>query len=298
LPSAVTNHRKGLLITAIGGLVLSFDIPLIRLANGDPWPILMLRSGTTFAAAFVIWGVWRSLSANAPSLVPGRLGAIVAALYGVGSMTFVAAVYTTSTANLVFILAFTTMFAALLSWIFLDERPPRITLFTMAVMVLGVLIIVFDGLGSGQVVGDLLALCSALTIAAAITVSRHSGRDMGFTSLVGVIMPLAVAAFFVAKTGYRVDAPWWIVFNGAVVMPISFFCLANGPKYLSGAEVAMFYLLETVLAPVWVWMIFVEVPTRNALIGGTILIVALVAHSLWQLADGRRRAAGGIQHPV
>ena len=89
----------------------------------------------------------------------------------------------------------------------------------------------------------------------------------------------------------RENARWWIVFNGAVVMPISFFCLANGPKYLSGAEVAMFYLLETVLAPVWVWLIFAEVPSRNALIGGTILIVALIAHSLWQLADGRKSFA-------
>jgi drug/metabolite transporter (DMT)-like permease len=100
-------------------------------------------------------------------------------------------------------------------------------------------------------------------------------------------------------TGYRVDQPWWIIFNGAVVMPISFFCLANGPRYLSGPEVAMFYLLETVFAPVWVWLIFAEAPSRNALIGGTILIVALVAHSLWQLAEGRRRkAATAVQHPA
>ena len=47
-------------------------------------------------------------------------------------------------------------------------------------------------------------------------------------------------------------------------MPISFFCLATGPKYLSGPEVAMFYLLETVFAPVWVWLIFSEAPSRNA----------------------------------
>ena len=75
------------------------------------------------------------------------------------------------------------------------------------------------------------------------------------------------------------------------IMPISFFCLANGPKYISGPEVAMFYLLETVLAPVWVWMIFAEVPTRNSLIGGMILIVTLVAHSTWQLIEGRKRRA-------
>ena len=63
-------------------------------------------------------------------------------LYGLGSITFITAVYNTSTANLVFILAFTTMFAALLSWIFLKERPRPATLVTMAVMIVGVLIIV------------------------------------------------------------------------------------------------------------------------------------------------------------
>jgi drug/metabolite transporter (DMT)-like permease len=82
-------------------------------------------------------------------------------------------------------------------------------------------------------------------------------------------------------------------------MPISFFCLAAAPRYISGAEVAMFYLLETVLAPVWVWIVFSETPSRNSLIGGTILVVALVAHSLWQLVQGRRRrAALAVRRPA
>src|SRR5690606_116875 len=113
------------------------------------------------------------------------------------------------------------------------------------------------------------------------TITRASGRDMGFAALVAVTLPCLVAAFMMTGTGFQIEAPWWIIFNGAVVMPISFFCLANGPKYISGPEVAMFYLLETVLAPVWVWMIFGEVPTTASLIGGTILIATLVAHSLW-----------------
>lgn len=293
------EHAKGLLLTAIGGMTLTCDIPLIRLAEGDPWPVLMVRTGTTFLAALVIWAVWRAITPKAPALIPGKPGVVVAALYGFGSITFITAVYNTSTANLVFILAFTTMFSALLSWIFLKERPRPATLATMAVMVLGVLIIVYDGLGTGKLFGDLVALVSALTIAAAITVSRHSGRDMGFTALVGVILPFFIALAMVASTGYRIDQPWWIVFNGAVVMPISFFCLATGPRYLSAPEVAMFYLLETIFAPVWVWLIFHEAPSRNALIGGTILIVALVAHSLWQLAEGRRRrAVAAVRHPA
>ena len=103
----------------------------------------------------------------------------------------------------------------------------------------------------------------------------------------------------VSKTGYQVAEPGWIIFNGAVVMPISFFCLAAAPRYISGPEVSMFYLLETVLAPVWVWMVFDEVPSGRSLTGGAILIVALVAHSLWQLHEGRRRrAALAPRHPA
>ncbi|MDW6021362.1 DMT family transporter [Mesorhizobium sp. BAC0120] len=288
------NYRKGLILTAIGGLVLSVDIPLIRLAKGEPWSILMVRTGTTFLAAIVIWAVWRLISRNAPKLIPGRKGLVVSALYGLGSIAFITAVYNTSTANLVFILAFNTMFSALLSWIFLKERPRPATLLAMAVMILGILIIVGDSIGNGTVFGDLMALASAFAIAAAITISRSSKEDMGFTSLIGVVLPFIVAAFLVGQTGYRIDAPWWIIFNGAVVMPLSFFCLASGPRYISGGEVAMFYLLETVLAPVWVWAIFLEVPSRNSLIGGLILITALVAHSLWQLFSTRRRQGSPV----
>ncbi len=275
-------------MTAFGGLVLTVDIPLIRLARGEAWSILLLRTGTTFAAALVIWTIWRLITPNAPKLIPGRKGLAVAALYGLGSILFITGVYNTSTANLVFILAFNTMFAALLSWMFLKERPRPATLVAMAVMIVGVLIIVVDSIGNGTLFGDLMGLASAFSIATAITISRSSKEEMGFASLVGVVLPFAVAVIMVANVGYRVDAPWWIIFNGAVVMPLSFFLLASGPRYISGGEVAMFYLLETVLAPVWVWMIFSEVPSRNSLIGGTILIVALVVHSVWQIRARRR----------
>ncbi|MEQ1944779.1 DMT family transporter [Mesorhizobium sp. VNQ89] len=295
------DHLKGLVITGIGGLALTVDIPLIRLANGESWSILMARTGTTFLAALVIWAVWRAITPSAPKLVPGRAGLVVASLYGLGSICFITAVFHTTTANLVFILAFNTMFAALLSWLFLRERPRRATLAAMAAMTVGVLIIVWDSVGTGNLFGDLMAACSAVAVAAAITISRSSGEDMGFTSLIGVIIPFTIAAIMVggSDTGFRIEEPWWIILNGAIIMPLSFYCLATGPRYITGPEVAMFYLLETVLAPIWVWMIFHEVPTRNSLIGGAILIVALVAHSVWQLMDGRkRRAATSVKHPV
>ena len=293
------QYAKGLLLTAIGGMALTVDIPLIRLAEGEPWSILLLRTATTFVAGLIIWAVWRWITPKAPSLIPGWAGLAVAALYGLGSITFITAVYNTSTANLVFILAFTSMFAALLSWVFLKQRPGNATLLTMAVMIFGVLIIVQDSVGTGNIFGDSLALLSAFVIASAITVSRHSGKDMGFTALIGVFLPCLVAAVMVARVGYRVDVPWWIIFNGAIIMPISFYCLGTGPRYVSGPEVAMFYLLETIFAPVWVWLIFAETPSTASLIGGSILILALVAHSVWQLNQGhKRKAAGNFRHSI
>ena len=289
-----------MLLATVGGLALTVDIPLIRLSGGDTWSILFVRSMVTVIAAIIMWSVWRMFSKNAPALIPGKAGIAVAALYGFSSIAFMTAVYNTSTANLVFILAFNTAFAALLSWVFLKERPAVPTLIAIAVMIIGVAIIVWDSFGTGNLFGDAMALLSSLLIACAITVSRASGKDMGFTPLVGVFLPAIIALGFFAEGGYRIDHPWWIIFNGAIIMPVAFYCLGTAPRYISGAEVAMFYLLETVLAPVWVWMIFAETPSRNSLIGGAILIAALVAHSIWQLMDGRRRkrASADIAYPL
>ncbi len=282
---------KGLALAALGGLVLTFDIPVIRLANGEPWSVMFMRSSVVLLSVAVFIAAMRLSGRKAPSLIPGRSGWIVTALYGFAAVTFLTSVFHTTTANLVFILAFNPMFAALLSWIFLGERPKPVTLAAMFIMVGGVLVIVHEGLGRGHFFGDVLALITSLAIAAAITVTRASKRDMGFTALVASVAPFLLATFMIIDTGFNVEQPWWLVLNGGFIIPVSFFCLAYAPKFLSGAEVAMFYLLETVLAPVWVWIVFTEVPTRQSAVGGAILIVTLFVHSLWQLHAGRRRTA-------
>ncbi len=242
---AHAQHARGLAITAIGGMSLTIDIPLIRLADGEPWSILMVRGATTVTVALLAWLVLRSRSSSVPPLIPGKPGWAVAGLYALSSITFITAVYTTATADLVFILAFNSMFSALLSWIFLKERPRPATLIAMVVMLVGVSIIVGGSLGNGNLLGNAMALCSALCIAMAITITRATGLDMGFTSLIAVSAPALLAAWMVSQHGFSIAAPWWILLNGAVVTPVAFFCLASGPKYITGPEVAMFYLLET-----------------------------------------------------
>ena len=286
-------HRKGLLITAIGGLSLSFDIPLIRLADGEVWSVLATRSIATFVVALIAWSMVRFVLNKRNALIPGPIGLLIGVLYGINSLTFMLAVFNTSTANVVFILAFTSMFAALLSWIFLRERPSNATLLTMAAMVAGVMLIVHDGLESGNVFGDAMAACSAFLLASAITLSRRTQLDMGFVPLVTAIFPGIAALILLPQTGFQIAHPGFILFNGLIMIPLAFFCLATGPRFLSAPEVGMFYLLETVLAPIWVWIVFTETPTTQTLIGGSILILALLAHSLWQMRSRSRAAKEG-----
>ncbi len=272
-----------MLLTAIGGLAISMDIPLVRLAHGDMWSILGTRSITTVAVTLLIVCLIRYIRGAWPVVVPGRHGILAGLLYGTSTLTFLLAVFNTATANVVFIVAFNPMFGALLSWLFLKERPSVSTLVTMLVMVFGVGLIVHDGLSGGHVFGDAMALLSALILASAITVGRASRRDMGFVPLLAAAFPAALGFANALPAGLTIEHPAWIIFNGALLMPIAFWCLATGPRYLSAPEVGMFYLLETILAPIWIWLIFAETPSSMTLTGGAILVGAIMAHSLWMV---------------
>lgn len=283
----MNDHRKGLVLATIGGLALSFDVPLVKLGEGELWSVIALRSAVTFAAGLLLWLLIRAGSKRQPVLVPGRAGLLAGLCYGLSTMTFLGAVFHTATANVVFIVAFTPMFAALFGWFVMKEAPSPSTIVTMGVMVAGVALIVSGGLQTGGLLGDFLALLTSAMLAGAITIGRKTRADMGFVPLVATLLPALIGLGFVAANGFSVEAPLWVIFDGAVVIPLAFWCLATGPRYLTGPEVGMFYLLETILAPIWVWMIFAEVPAPQALVGGAVLVFALVAHSAWQI----RRAA-------
>jgi drug/metabolite transporter (DMT)-like permease len=278
-----TDHRRGLMITGLGGLALSIDVPLLRLGQGEIWSVLAVRSLTTFGVGLLLWMLVRRFSKARPPLLPGKAGALAGLFYGLSSMTFLGAVFHTSTANVVFIVAFTPMFAALLAWLFFKERPSAATLVTMVAMIFGVSLIVSAGMAGGHLAGDLLAAVSALLLAGAITTGRAFRLQMGFVPLIATALPAAVGLAMALPAGIVIAHPSWILLDGALMIPLAFWCLATGPRYLSGPEVGMFYLLETILAPLWVWMIFAEVPTARSLVGGVILVGSLVGYSAWQM---------------
>lgn len=284
-----TDHRKGLVLTFAGGLLLSFDVPMLRLADSDAWTLTFVRGLMVFAAVCAYWAFRRFSGGYTPPLINGRVGALVALIYGLSNFMFMISVHETTTANLVFILAFMSMFAALLSWVFLGERISLPTGLTMAAALLGVGIIVGDGIGQGSAYGDLLALAVAFGMAAALTITRWSGLDLSLTPGTGHLLSSFLALLIATPVMLSPGQWWWIGLNGFLLIPLALGLLALGPRYLSAPEVAMFFLLETVLAPIWVWLILGERTSTASLVGGAIVITAIVAHSLWQLNHWRRR---------
>ncbi len=281
-----TNHRKGLLLCLSGGLLLSFDVPLLRLARTDAWTAMAWRGAMIFIVIFLYWLIMRMLKRPVAPFVNGWPGLLVSAIYALGSVLFMLSVHKTTTANLVFILAFIPMFAALFSWVFLAEKISRSTLIAFVAALGGILIIVWDGMGRGNLPGDLMALAVAICMAAALTLTRWSGRDLSLSPAIGQFISSAFALIIVVPAALVTFDIGWLALNGMLVVPLALVFLALGPRYLPAPEVAMFFLLESVLAPIWVWMLLDEQTSTASLIGGAIVITAILAHSLWQLGHG------------
>ncbi len=90
----------------------------------------------------------------------------------------------------------------------------------------------------------------------------------------------------VNTAGFGMPAWFWLALNGLVIIPLSSTLIANGPRYLPSVDVSMFFLLETVLTPIWIWMLFGEVPSNAVLWGGIIIVATLIIHSVWRLRYG------------
>jgi drug/metabolite transporter (DMT)-like permease len=286
MTTRTTDHRKGLMITAVGGMLLTLDAPLLILSGANTANILFVR-GLMVTFALVVWW-WFIMRPKGEPFFHGRESVIAGILSCIQNLCFVGAIMNTSVANVVFILAFNPMFAALLSWLVLGERITRATFFAMVASMVGVAIIVWDGIGAGTLFGDFLALGCAAFLAITLTYSRYTGKDMSMMPAIGMGLSAMVAAPFASPLSLSAQGFGWLSLNGFLVAPASFALLALGPRYILAAEVAMFYLLETCLTPVLMWLIFAELPTTASLIGGGIIFGSLLLHSLYLLFTSRR----------
>jgi len=291
-----------LLITGLGGLLFTFDLPLLRLAMADQWTMVFVRGLMLFATLSLGWVVARAMGDRTPYLAGGA-GIAVAAASAIGNISYIGAVVTAPAANVVFLVALTPVIAATLSHLVLGEKVHPFTWGATLLALAGAGIIASQGIDSGHWVGDGLAIVSAFCSATILTIIRGTGRKVATSLALGSLASsiLALAAFQVSPLsllepgGFGVPALVWLALNGLVAMPLATVLLARGPRLLPSADVGMFFMMETVLTPIWAWFLFGEVPAPRVMLGGALLIATLLVHSGWRFAVSLRPL--GVPHP-
>ena len=276
------EHRYGLLVTGLGGLLFTWDIPLLRLAGVDQWTMTLTRGVFMFVAISAWWLAARRLSGEKIPFINGRAGWLVVVSSTLANLFFLAAINRTTAANLVFMLALNPIFCAIMAWLFLRERPPLGTWFAALLALFGVGLIAYDGLGTGTFAGDAMALMVALCMAVSLTTVRKTGKSIITSLATGSLMAALIASIWATPSAMPLESWGWLALNGLLLIPMATALMAIGPRYLPSAEVAMFFLLDTVLTPLWVWMLFGELPTSRSAAGGIIVIIALLAHTIWR----------------
>ncbi len=279
------------MITAIGGFLFTFDLPLLRLADNEKWTLVFARGVFLFLSITAVWWGMRLKTGSKLPYIAGAAGLSVIATNTLANIAFIGALKETNAANVVFILALVPVLTAVFSRVFINETIHPYTWLATLFALIGVGIIVSDSLSFGRILGDFLALVCATCTAAAFTIIRASNKNVATSLAVGSLLSALIAFVFfqvdvsnLSKIAMFGAPSWfWVALNGLLVIPLSSSLIANGPRFLPSADVSMFFLLETILTPIWIWLLFAEVPTQAVLVGGTIVIVTLVAHSLWRL---------------
>ena len=298
-------HTKGLLITLAGTACFTPDALLIRLIALESFTYAALR-GTMMALGITCF-LWLTLRGE---LWPafrriGRLGLLAALLNGAGGVAFIFAFAYTSVANVLLYVAVQPFIAAVLSRLLLGERIGRPVLLAMLGTFVGLGIVVTGEIGKPSLLGDGAALFAATLFAGYFTLLRKQSHiDMGpAVAVAGVFNALlAVPFLFLLGEGLAPllaieGARWQLILLSGALLSLAMSLTAIGPRYLPAAEVSLLILLETVLGPLIVWAVLDEVPADTTLLGGAVVIGALLAHTLWNLRTPSRPAAAESAAP-
>ena len=207
---------------------------------------------------------------------------LAGALQATSTSAFVLAVTNTSVANVVVIIAAAPLIAAVLSTLILHEPSPRRVWIAVAAVVVGVLIVVSGSLGGGSLGGDLLALL-AITLfgCSLVLLRRYPDIDRMAMVLLGGIGMALIAAAPATLLGHSGRTWLALALMGLIFGPLARVLIAEAPKHLPAAEVGLFAPVETVAATVWAWLFFSEAPAFTTIIGG-VIIVAAVIWGTWQ----------------
>ncbi len=272
----------GAILVLLGGFSLSWGGLIIRsFEDASIWQILFYRS------LFFLWALITFLlltygkktlkkikEAGLPGLVGGIFlsGSYVAYMY---SMT------ETTVANVVFIISTQTVFLPILAYFFLKEKISPRGLVAIVLAMIGVILMIGDSLGTGSLNGNLAALIIPINFSILILIIRKYPK-------VDMIPAIFYAGIFsclyglVLQEGINISPKdiWLSFLLGVPQLAFGFIFITIGSRTTPAVMVGLLMLMETIFAPIWVWLFYNEIPPTSVLIGGLIIISAVVMKSL------------------
>jgi drug/metabolite transporter (DMT)-like permease len=206
----------------------------------------------------------------------GLAGIAVAFCVAIASGSFISALNHTTVARVLFILALAPVLAALLAWVALGEPITRRTVLAMGLALAGVGLML-GAPGEGSLAGDGLSFLAALAFALMIVITRWR-HDVSMAPATCLSQVILVAAFLPFATPSEIggDDVVWLAALGIGQIGLGFALLTVGARLIPAAQVGLITLLEVVLGPLWVWLALDEQPSTLTLVGGAIVIVAIV----------------------
>ena len=210
---------------------------------------------------------------------------------GIAGVAFMQALTTTTIANTMFTMSAIPFITAGLARFFLKERLNNLTLITMVLAAIGVVVMVVDSFGMGSVYGNIMAIITAIGFALfAIMVRAYRHIDMLPSLLVAGLFVIVVS---VVASVDDLSISWTDMLLcfllGGVLSGFGHWVFVVASRHLMAAELTLFMLFEFALAPLWVWQFIGETPTVLALSGGGIVIVSVIARTLFELKGKARK---------
>jgi len=277
--------RRGVLLVACAAVCWSSGGLIARLVTTTPWTTSLWRG--LFATLFlaVVLRIVRGRGIVAQWRDGGRPIAAVAACMALASSCFIFSLAYTSVANTLILISTGPYVAGLLGWLMLGERVAPRTWITMGVALAGAVIMVSDSYSRGAIVGDLLAIVMAVSFATAtVLVRSRPETPMAPASALATTLTALVALPFSEPLRTTARDLGLLAAFGVGNYGLGFLLFMAGARLIPAAQSALVGMLETVLGPLWVWLVLDERPGVATLIGGAFILAALLANTLLELA--------------
>ncbi|REK44573.1 MAG: EamA family transporter [Proteobacteria bacterium] len=280
----LTDQQKGSLLAFVAVMFITPDSLFIRLANIDTWSLVFYRGMIPFITVFIGMLLIYKLNFFSMLFNSGYHGIIYILTFSVTNITFVVSIQNTNVANTLVMIAMAPMLSAILGAIFLKEPPDKKTWIAIAITFFAAVYIFYDSLQLGNIFGDILGLITALGLAVgAVTIRSAKKKNLVPAAVVGKMFVAIFAIFFVESYVLAEKDLIIVPLMCLMCVAVPFVLVTIAPRFIPAEEVNLFFLLETIIGPLWVWMIIKEQPSIETIQGGLVIIITIAIHSFLKL---------------